>query len=157
MKTIISIVFLLSVAFFLVFTSDIEVDNYQNEESITIEIKGDIKEDTVLTVDRGTCLDDVMDKLDLNEDADLSTISINKPLKDNEIIVIPKAHEDRLISINSADLNELILLPGIGESTAFRIIEYRELNGGFKSLEELLNVKGIGDKKFAKIRELICL
>lgn len=157
MKTVISFVFLIFITIFLLFTSDIKVDNYKNEESITIEIKGDIKEDTVLTVDRGTCLDDVMDKLDLNEDADLSTLSISKPLKDNEIIVIPKAKENKLISINSADIDELILLPGIGESTAFRIIEYRELNGGFKTLEELLNVKGIGDKKFAKIRELICL
>jgi competence protein ComEA len=55
------------------------------------------------------------------------------------------------ININSADLNELVLLPGIGNKTAERIIEYRNKKGKFNSLNELLEIKGIGQAKLNSI------
>ena len=57
-----------------------------------------------------------------------------------------------LININSAGLSELMTLTGIGEVKATAIIEYRKTNGAFKNIDELLNVKGIGEKTLAKIR-----
>ena len=57
------------------------------------------------------------------------------------------------MNINTANLNELDSLPGIGPSLAKRIIEYREENGNFKSIEELQNVKGIGDAKYSDIKD----
>lgn len=62
-----------------------------------------------------------------------------------------------LISINTATLEELKTLPGIGESKAKLIIEYRNNNGGFKSIEEIMKVKGIGDAMFKKIKDYIML
>lgn len=59
------------------------------------------------------------------------------------------------ININTAFAGDLQLLPGIGEVTAERIIDYREQKGGFKRLEDIKNVKGIGDKKFELLKELI--
>ncbi len=59
------------------------------------------------------------------------------------------------INVNEADQATLELLPGIGPSYAKRIIEYREANGGFDSISELINIKGIGEKRLAKIRPLI--
>lgn len=59
------------------------------------------------------------------------------------------------ININTATANELMKLPNIGEITADRIIEYRELNGNYKSIEELLNVYGIGENTFSKIKDYI--
>lgn len=59
------------------------------------------------------------------------------------------------ININTADKDELMLLEGIGESYAERIIEFRESNGGFESVEQLKEIKGIGDKKFAEIKDFI--
>lgn len=62
----------------------------------------------------------------------------------------------RLIDINSADVEELTLLPGIGQVLAERIIDYRETNGSFSSTKQLTDIKGIGDEIFAKIEQYIC-
>jgi len=59
------------------------------------------------------------------------------------------------ININSADVSQLESLPGIGPSTARAIVDQREANGPFKSIEALKDVKGIGDKKFDAIKNLI--
>lgn len=57
------------------------------------------------------------------------------------------------IDLNRATIDELMGLPGIGPVLAGRVIEYRETHGGFRSVEELLNVRGIGPKRLAQIRE----
>ncbi len=59
------------------------------------------------------------------------------------------------VNLNSASVAQLQTLPGIGASTAQRIIEYRQKNGSFKKIEELMNVKGIGEKSFLKLKPLI--
>ncbi len=63
--------------------------------------------------------------------------------------------EIELININTEGIETLILLNGIGEVKARAIIEYRELNGLFKNIEEIKNVKGIGDATFLKIKDRI--
>ncbi|KPL87989.1 hypothetical protein SE16_10775 [Ardenticatena maritima] len=60
-----------------------------------------------------------------------------------------------LVNINTATVAELDTLPGIGPSIAQRIIDYREQNGAFQTVDELKNVKGIGDKTFAEIAPLV--
>ena len=59
------------------------------------------------------------------------------------------------INLNTATLDQLTTLPGIGAKTAERILEYRTKSGSFKRIEELMNVKGIGEKSFLKIKPLI--
>lgn len=61
------------------------------------------------------------------------------------------------ININTASATQLDSLPGIGQTYAQRIIDYRNSNGGFKSIEEIKNVKGIGDKTFEKFKEQITI
>ena len=61
------------------------------------------------------------------------------------------------VNINAATVDELVTLPGIGPSYAQRIVEYREKNGPFKKVEDLLNVRGIGEKTFEKIRDRITI
>ncbi len=59
------------------------------------------------------------------------------------------------VNLNTATMAQLQELPGIGARTAERIIEYRQKNGGFKKIEELMNVKGIGEKSFLKLKAQI--
>ena len=60
-----------------------------------------------------------------------------------------------LVNLNTATQAELEKLPGVGPAMAKTIIEYRQKNGGFKKVEELMNVKGIGEKSFLKLKTLV--
>ncbi len=64
-----------------------------------------------------------------------------------------KQFQDIKVNINAALADDLENLPGIGSVMAERIIDFRENNGGFKDIEELKKVKGIGDKKFEKLKD----
>jgi competence protein ComEA len=59
------------------------------------------------------------------------------------------------INLNTASVAQLETLPGIGKSTAERILEYRQKNGSFKKVEDLMNVRGVGEKSFLKLKPLI--
>ena len=114
--------------------------------------------------------------------ADLSQVNLAYELQDGQKIYIPNKKEkisqyitensgnniiiedsntstqkggSGKVNINTANQSELDRLPGIGPSLAERIIEYREENGNFKNIEDLQNVKGIGDAKFADIKDKV--
>ena len=59
------------------------------------------------------------------------------------------------VNLNTATVDQLMTLPGIGQKTAERIIEYRTKSGGFKKIEELMNIRGIGEKSFLKLKPLV--
>ena len=59
------------------------------------------------------------------------------------------------VNLNTATVAQLDSLPGVGKSTAQRIVDYRQKNGAFKKIEELMNVKGVGEKSFLKLKPLI--
>jgi len=70
-------------------------------------------------------------------------------------VIIPQELKGMRIDLNRSLEADLVLLPGIGEVMAERIIDYREKNGPYKKIEDLKKVKGIGEKKFEQIREFI--
>ncbi len=72
------------------------------------------------------------------------------------LLIVPFAvYGGEKIDINNASQKELMKLPGIGAVIAERIVEYREVNGRFKSIDEIKKVKGIGNAKFEKIKDMI--
>lgn len=118
----------------------ISVFNNEKEINVTIDNKK-------YNLPLGSTYDDVVDD-------DNQYFSNDYVLYDGQIIDID-IDNDTKISLNDADKEKLIELPGIGEKTALKIIEYRNKYGGFKSIDEIKNISGIGDKKYAKIKDLI--
>lgn len=134
----------------------IEKEDLNKEKYISVEIKGEVENPGVYELILGSTLEDLFKEAGLKSDADTSMYAYSEVLHNSQVIVVKK-HKNDLISINTADLDQLITLPGIGKSIAQRIIDYRNLYGSFNYLEELKNVNGIGDGKFNKIKEYICL
>ncbi len=64
-------------------------------------------------------------------------------------------NKDGRIDLNTATAEQLQLLPGVGEVTAQRIVDYRTEHNGFTSIEELMEIKGIGEKKFAEMKQYV--
>lgn len=122
-----------------------------------VEIKGAVKNPGVYTLKfQGTISSLINASGGLLENGDDSSLSYTQVLKDKDVIVIPEKKEQPKISINSATQEELQTLSGIGPSIASRIIEYRK-NNTFQTLEQIKEVKGIGDGLFNKIKDDICL
>lgn len=100
------------------------------------------------------------------DDADLQAVNLARPLSDGEQLVVPvvgaatedsgsSSAGDGLIDLNNADQTELETLPGIGPALAQRIIAWRDENGRFHSVDDLLVVAGIGDKVLAGLKDLV--
>jgi len=148
-------------------------------ENIKVYITGEINNSGVYELKKGSRVIDLI-KLagDLTKDGDLNAINPARTLRDGESITIPKkvlvnslTEEDApsnnlstsqsgktkegLININRASKSELMELPGIGEVKSQAIIDYREENGSFVSIEDIKEVSGIGDKTFEKIKDKI--
>lgn len=122
-----------------------------------VEIKGAVKNPGFYTLKfQDSVLSLIKASGGLLENGDDSSLSYTQVLKDKDVIVIPEKKEQLKISINSATQEELQTLSGIGPSIASRIIEYRK-NNTFQTLEQIKEVKGIGDGLFNKIKDDICL
>lgn len=124
---------------------------------IMVSAQGEISNPGIFELVSGATINDLLKYLKLNESADITTLNGLIELNHEDVLVIPSKTEKKLISINTADMDQLIELPGIGQSTAKKIIEYRNNNGLFQNIEELKNIKGIGEAKFNKLKELISL
>lgn len=148
---------------------DIQVDS-----EVTIDIAGEVIKPGVYKLKMG---DRIIDALvvagGLNAKADRDWVEKNlnqaEKLVDGQKIYIPKIGEeikvdskilgktDSVIRLNTATIEDLDKLTGIGPAIAGRIIDYRTKNGGFKDINELKLVSGIGDKLFEKIKDEISL
>lgn len=126
----------------IVIYSEYEIENYlitkENEKKVLEKCKTD-------TIINNSCISDE-DSSDLNNNNDDSNNSNN----DSSL------NETKLVSINNGTKEELMTLPGIGESKALSIIEYRK-KIKFEKIEDLKNVSGIGDAIFDKLKEYITL
>ena len=134
----------------------VDLSQYQSK-TIQVEIKGEVNHPNVYTLPVRSNIKSLIKKAKgLKEGADISSLNLNEVLLNKDVIVIEKQRKEVKISINSAPLEALMDLPGIGEAMANRIIVYRR-ERRFQSLEDIMQVKGIKAKLFAKIKDRICL
>ncbi len=149
-------------------------EQQQQEEpaknQIIVDIGGAVKTPGVYEIKEGARLFEVIQEAGgLLPDADTTTINQAEVLYDGQKIVIPQESEiqesgtggpivkpaDGRININTADSTQLQEIPGVGPATAEKIIDYRDTNGRFTSVEELKNVSGIGEKTFEKMKDKV--
>lgn len=135
-----------------------KIEEKKNIEEIIINdnTSVSVKESEVITND----VDKTKEEVKKDEKKDESKEEVKKEEVKNEektdnVKEDVKDNLNTLVNINSASLDELMSINGIGESKAKAIIEYRNSNGLFKSIEEIKNVSGIGDKLYDKIKENI--
>lgn len=139
-------------------------------EKITVYVSGAVNRPGVIKLDEGARVVDAVNLCGgILPTADESKVNMAQVLKDGVQIRVPektiaeselgKVQEkvDGKVNINTADSKTLDSLPGIGPAMAQRIVDYRQTEGAFQTLEDLKKVRGIGDAKFAKLKDKITL
>ncbi len=141
----------------------------EDDGYIYTHITGEIKKPGVYKMKAGTRMDDLVKEAGgLTDEADIDQINLSEKLVDEERIIVPSKSgsseegmtstaidtKTKKININKASLSELMTLPGVGEKTAQKFIDYREQKK-FKKIEDVMNIEGIGENKFKNIKEYI--
>ena len=150
-------------------------------ETIMVHIDGEVVTPGIISLKAGSRIADAIHACGGTTDiSDISKINLAYELKDGQKVYIPSIYDvedveyiqndagnnviipdtsssSALVNINSATQAELETLPGIGPSTAAKIIDYRNKNGDFKNIEDIMNVSGIGESKFNNIKDYICI
>ncbi len=154
------------------FTEDIK--QLEEDKVIMVHISGQVYNPGLLELRSGDRINDAVELSGgLKKEADIDRINLSKKVQDEEKIYIPKIGEeleeiktiesisgssdnntDAKIDINNCSKELLTSLPGIGDVTAEKIISYRQ-DFKFQKIEDIMQVSGIGDKKFQAIKELI--
>lgn len=152
--------------------------------TLKVHVKGAVKKPAVYSLPFGSRIVDAVKVAQPLPDADINALNLADFLEDGQEVVVPSKNRSlgssslslslpakpsqhslrskpdtkpplQVINLNTATEADLVRLPGIGPALARRIVEYRRQIGGFKSVEQLLEVKGIGEKKLEQIRPYV--
>jgi competence protein ComEA len=131
-------------------------------ESFEIEIRGEVVFPGFYTFFEPMRLDEILEfTYGFTDDADINEIDLSKIYEQNSYIFIPSLIDEEIviekININNANFQTLLEIPGMTEDRAASLIVYRQANGLFASIDELINVKNIGPATLEKIRPYITL
>lgn len=157
--------------------SVLETTSATVSEEWYVDVKGAVNKTGMYRIKEGMRLMDVIGLAGgFTAEADQNQINFSKLLADQEIVYVPKVGEEiptineetksaqnktedtnKKININTADASELQQLSGIGEKRAADIINYREANGSFQAIEDLMKVSGIGEKTLENLKDSITI
>jgi competence protein ComEA len=143
-----------------------EIATEEKSIIIMVDVKGAVKLPGVYVAEEGERTIDLIKKAGgFTNKADQNQVNLSQHVEDEMVIHVPNLGEinekpqigfeqshRNFININKASESELQTLPGIGPSKALAIIEYRETNGGFQTVEDLKKISGIGEKTFEKLK-----
>ncbi len=148
----------------------------EDNQTLIVDIGGEVKNPMIAQLPAGSRIDDAITAAGgTTEKADLSNINRAQVLEDGQKIYIPSTDDsnsqasingsssstasssNQKVNINTATDEQLRTLSGVGPATAEKIINFRTKEGAFKSIEDLKNVDGIGDKTFGKLKDKICV
>ena len=165
-----------------VLSNEIIVENVAKEEKneeeknlIKVYVTGEVNSAGVIELEEGARIEDAIEGAGgITSNANLKNINLAYEVTDGEKIYIPNISEQEedaeevtvltentsssskgKININKATVSELTSIPGVGNSTAEKIVSYRDKNGKFSSIEDVKNVSGIGDAKYEKLKDYI--
>lgn len=148
-------------------------------QNIKVDVKGAVKYGGVYDAQQGERVHDVLKHAEVLPNADLDAVNLSQEVRDALVIYIPFKGEVKTdkytlyqntgghpesnsgsnvqskININQAEQSELEEIPGIGPKKAQDIIKYRTDNGGFKAIEEIKEIRGIGDKTYESLKDYI--
>ena len=141
------------------------------EEYIYVHIEGCVNNPGLIKATKGIRVYELIELAGgATDEADLSKINLASIVADAQKIYIPRIvlyeengealssiSREGIVNINTATLNELQILDGIGPSMAKKIIDYREKEGYFTKPEDIMNVSGIGESKYNKIKDRITI
>lgn len=131
--------------------------------TISVHVSGAVRHPGIVQIDADARLADVVLAAGgATTSADLARVNLAAPVRDGEHVTIPTVSadgepqpQDTAFDLNSATATELETLPGVGPVLAARIVSHRDERGPFGSIEDLLDVPGIGESKLAAIRDFI--
>lgn len=138
------------------------IENKIQVSSGFVHISGAVADPGVYPIKSGTRLFEIIALAGgFSKAADRDSVNLARVVADGEQILVGRSGQapasDGLIQLNRATVSDLDKLPGLGPTLAARIIDWREANNGFKSIDELRKVGGIGDKLFGALRKLVSL
>ena len=142
------VLFFISLIYSYVKPSDV-VENIETKQQITIYVEGEYTKKLYFSYKPQ--LKDVLNELQVEN---IYHFEETTQLASESVLYLP--YGEHLISLNQASLKELMTLKGIGEKTAQKIIDYRQ-ETPFKTIEDITNISGIGEKMYLKVREFLCL
>jgi competence protein ComEA len=154
---------------------DIILKKTANTNTVDVYVVGEVQVPGIYRMQKGSILRDLVEAAGgLKDTVDVRYINLAYRIDDNMMIrildssvvkmedeegirILDEELSGLMVNINTAGMNELISIPGIGEATANAIISYREINGNFSKPEDIMKVTGIKQAKYDLLKEYICV
>jgi len=155
-------------------TSDLATESDKTQDIIPVYLVGAICKPGIYQIRRGAYLYELIEQAGgMTDEAAVESVNLARSIDSNQLVRIPTRDEvaagyqepqwepgqetNRLVDIGRADQRQLETLPGIGPATARAIITFREKNGPFQTIDDLMRVPGIKEARFEMLKDLICV